>query len=357
MSLRAPTDRFCQWGLGFLPESALGLCRLERKLSVMRGPHHSFSLGALPREPDWRHFPVLSLHCEFTIKGRFQLPPFAGSMFRGVLGWSLKEVCDPATYRYLFETVSDQPGQRDAVRPFLLIPPLESRRLSEGQKFSIQLRLWGRGCDYLPEFTQALILAGDRGLGQSRTPFELSKIVVEEGAAKWVAFDNRAGWDQAYLPLPSALGSYLPAPGELASPRVAMHFHTPTRLMSQGTPLQEPDFQHIVRSSYRRLNQLLALHGTAQSLPSLKDDLEALQAVYAVHQLEWVDWERTSQRQKKRHIMGGFVGHSSFVGALKPQWLQVLAAGQLFHLGKATTFGMGSYTLEISPSSPPLSHH
>ena len=290
----------------------------------------------------WLHFPVLVLTLELKMRESFKLPPFAGSMFRGVLGWALKEVCGPSLYSYLFETVSKNPGQADASRPFVLIPPLEARQLKAEERLVIELRLLGSGCEYLPEFIEALLLAGDNGLGRQKARFELSKILVDDGARKWVCFDSVVGWDGAYQPLPSALGAFLKLPIEFPS-SLELRFETPTRLVYHGAPAESPDFVSLMRALYRRINGIVSVHsGECESL-TLLGQTEELAAVFTEHEVEWVDWERTSNRQRRRHVMGGFVGAARYHGDFRPEWLALLKAGEILHIGKATTFGMGRY--------------
>ena len=296
------------------------------------------------QHPTWRHFPVLSLRLELKMLDSFRLPPFAGSMFRGVLGWALKEVCSPEVYSYVFETASDRPGQADASRPFILLPPTQARQLHAEQRFDVELKLLGQGCEYLPEFIEAIMIAGDGGLGKQRARFELSKIVVDDGVRSWVCFDVACGWESAYQPLPSALGAFIRLP-HIEPGQVALVFETPTRLVSHGEPLESPDFAAVMRAMYRRLNALLDVHGGNQESLTLLGQLEALEQILVQHDVAWVDWERSSNRQQRRHLMGGMVGTSVYSGPFHREWLEILSVGQVLHLGKATTFGMGKYRL------------
>lgn len=297
--------------------------------------------------PQWYHFPVLVLRIELRMLDSFRLPPFAGSMFRGALGWALKEVCAPEVYSYLFETASDARGQSDGSRPFLLLPPLEMRNLRQGKRFSIDLRLWGNGTSFLPEFTEAVMLAGERGLGREKARFELTKVLVNEGRRQWVAYDENMGWERAYMPVPSALGAFGTAP---QTQELCVKFITPTRLVDEGSRAETPHFNILIRAAYRRLRSLLSLHGSVEKLPTLLPDIEQTHTIAASHHVEWTDWERTSQRQKRRHTMGGLVGASLFRGHFQPEWLSVLKACEVIHVGKATTFGMGAIQVTESVS-------
>lgn len=296
--------------------------------------------------PGWAQLPVYVLQLELEMRADFRLPPFAGSLFRGVLGWALRDVCPDDVYRYLFETESNAPGQQDALRPFVVIPPIRGRNLRAGDRFQLELKLFGGGCDYLEAFLEALRRAGHYGLGREQARFEIVRILVDEGLRRWVAFDRACGWPRAHFPLPSALGAFAPPPG-MDVPSLELEFFTPTRLVHQGEPVPLPDFHVILRALYRRLDGLLQHHGGQCLEVDFKEDIAAAQCIAASHEVEWVDWERTSNRQGKRHKMGGLVGRSRFAGDFAPHWIELLGAGQVAHLGKATTFGMGAYRLQF----------
>ena len=63
--------------------------------------------------------------------------------------------------------------------------------------------------------------------------------------------------------------------------------------------------------------------------------------------LRWYDWERYSGRQERKINMGGFVGDITFEGKLAP-FMSFIKAGEVLHVGKGTTFGLGRYRVEQS---------
>ena len=296
--------------------------------------------------PNWRHFPVLVLEFELEMCQSFLLPPFSGSMFRGCLGWALKEVCSDSDYRYLFETSSEESGQHDATRPFLLMPPIEQRSLRRGDRFEFSLHLFGRACDHVQSFVEAVKNMARRGLGSERAPFELRKIVVNDGPHRWVCFDQNK---QAYWPLPSALGSFVPESPALPVCELEIEFVTPTRFMHRGQRVFEPHFHILLRNAMRRLDGLLQHHGGHTLDADFRAEIaQAEEVIFQPANVQWADWERTSQRQSRRHIMGGLVGTARYRGHIKPAWLDWLAASRILHLGKATTFGMGAFRLRVT---------
>lgn len=291
----------------------------------------------------------------------FRLPAFAGSMFRGCLGWALQDVCSASGYRYLFETSSDQSGQQDAARPFVLLPPLDQRELRRDDRFVLELHLFGQACEFVSTFVSALQRMGRAGLGSTQARFELTRITSLEGRHRWVCYDVIQGWQRAYIPQPVGLGAFANSVPEGTATSLELDFVTPTRLVHQGRPVQIPEFHITLRALARRLQQLLQHHGDT----ALDADVpgwirEAGRVQLVSDQTRWQDWERTSARQQRKHVMGGLVGRATYEGQFPVEWLEMLSVCRVLHLGKATTFGMGrvvARTLELQldlPAPPPL---
>ena len=302
------------------------------------------------KAPELLHFPILPLTLELEFSDRFRLPPFAGSMFRGVLGWGLREVCGDELFRRLFETTSQVQGQQDAVRPFLLRPPLHHRDLRRGDRLRLDLTLLGRATDHPGEFLEALRLAGRNGLGSTQARFEIVKVQVQEGEANWICYDRNSP-ATAYLPIGSALGAFVePSPEPASVMRV--QFVTPTLLVHLNEPSRRPEFHVLLRAIARRLDSLLCHHAGQTLEFDFRGEIQAAHSIQLSEStLEWADWERTSNRQKTRHRMGGIVGHALYSGEFRPEWIQLLQCASLVHIGKATTFGMGSIFCEIGATA------
>jgi len=60
--------------------------------------------------------------------------------------------------------------------------------------------------------------------------------------------------------------------------------------------------------------------------------------------LRWFDWERYSARQDTRMNLGGFLGKVTFEGDLEP-FMPLIKAGEVVHVGKGTSFGLGKYII------------
>lgn len=288
--------------------------------------------------PSWRNFPVQSLLFELEMVDGYRLPPFAGSLFRGCLGWALQEVCSLSDYRYLFET---REGDSEVPRPFVLLPPLQSRDLRAGDRLRLGLRLFGEGCRHVESFLRAFQRIGEVGLGQSQSRFQVVRIVAEEGCRHWVCYD-RSLKDCNYLPLPCALGNFAWSEWDQCK-AVEVEFVTPTRLVHKGQPVYQPDFHVLVRSLLRRVDTLLQHHcGSTCGLNFGEEVDRAMDIQSTSLGLRWEDWERKSSRQGRNITMGGLVGRARYTGEFNPELLSLLQVAEVLHLGKATTFGMGS---------------
>jgi CRISPR/Cas system endoribonuclease Cas6 (RAMP superfamily) len=62
--------------------------------------------------------------------------------------------------------------------------------------------------------------------------------------------------------------------------------------------------------------------------------------------IRWHNWQRYSGRQEQKINMGGFVGDITYEGNLNP-FLPLIQAGEILHVGKGATFGLGRYEMQL----------
>lgn len=311
-------------------------------------------------------FPYLTLEFELEALDAISLPVFSGSSFRGLLGHSLRAVAcaqrtptgdcaepEACAYTYLFETrapaglCADQ-GANEVPRPFVLEPPLGFRHVRRGDRFNLGLRLLGAGVNYVAHFVRCLEEMGGRGVGQERARFLLRQARSRTMNAGWICvYDARNGAGRfCSEPEPQLLAD---ASAQVARPMdlraVELHFLTPTRLVHRSEVVVEPEFHVLLRSLLRRLDMIMRVHGRGPIRMDFRAAIEeAAQCSMASSAVRWFDWERQSERQGRAIRMGGIVGPIRYVGPVG-QFMPLLAAGTVTHVGKATTFGMGRYDL------------
>lgn len=326
------------------------------------------------------------------------LPRYKGSTLRGAFGNALKravcirrdlncEIClvrRSCVYTQVFETLPPEGvaafrGQKYAPHPYVLEPPLEEKQqYAPGDRLTFGLTLIGRAIDYLPYLIFAIDQAGRRGLGPKRGRFALESViwrpphgqesVIYDGASQRLApgpFSTSAEEWIAHrhcqisnLKLPNLSSSpdlhARTTGGEseisnLQSSHLRLVFLTPVRLQVQGDLQGGISFELLVRNLLRRVWQLTLVHGGGELALDHRAMIEQARSVMTVrNELRWLDWERYSNRQQTKMKLGGLVGEVEygFAGAAKlAAFLPLVILGELLHVGKNTTFGLGKYEI------------
>ena len=313
--------------------------------------------------------PLAHYRFRFRALEDLRLPPYTGSAWRGALGHFLKRsVCvtqqrhcpDCLLYRscaypYVFETPPPPDSERmrrysAAPHPFILRPPAHSGPLPEGETTDLGLVLVGRGDDYLPFITHALICAVDAGLGRRRERLELESVARETrpGSADWVIVHTPGGPMERVPTQPLTLPPLPQRPIDLV-------FETPLRLRRQNDHIT-PDrfiFGDLFSGLLRRVSMLSYFHcGQDLDLDFAGLTRAGRQVPLLDKALTWHDWSRWSSRQKELLQMGGLVGRISLAPEhLGPFW-PFLVLGQWVHAGKGTAMGLGRYRIEGAASLP-----
>lgn len=282
------------------------------------------------------------------------MPPFKGATFRGGLGHALRQVLrdlrDHETYVRLFEPVEPDVARRHRLRmgqhvprPYILHPPSETTTAYEpGQTLMFGLTLIGNMIAAFPRFLMALDKLGrELGLGKGRTEGQgRFSIVGMQGPLTAADYQRAADLLQ-------------PAPSQT---RLHLIFHTPTRVRVRTKtrarrlllPEQGRDFMLLTHALHRRLGLLTALYcDPVDRTPVRRLAQENAVPHLAYNGLQWHEWTRYSQRQKKTIRMGGFVGEATFEGAIAP-YVPLLRLGEPLHMGTGTAFGLGHFGLRTT---------
>lgn len=295
----------------------------------------------------------------FVPEGPMRLPAFAGSAWRGGLGWALKRLvcvmrlrpCEgcPLERSCIFPTVFAARPDEDAAKmrryervpnPFVLEPVHPSRTtVGPEDRVVLDLVLVGRACRQVAYIVRALDQAAEGGIGPDRGTLRL--LAVSPVGEPWAPLELEPS-EQALL----AEGS-VPTVPELV-PRVELRLRTPLRLQREGRLVgpRELDPACLAMGLVRRVSMLCHHHGEAD----LEADFTALKAQAGRirlldAQLEWTEQLRRSSRQRAVLAMGGLVGRLLLDLSQAPDLWPFLWLGQHLHAGKGTTMGMGGYRL------------
>lgn len=313
----------------------------------------------------------------FTIEATepIGLPYYKGSTFRGGFGNAFKRVvcalkrndCSECllktrcVYAYIFETPpltptlfkGDEVGEspkdtgfmgmnkyETVPHPFIIEPPDEGDRVFRpGDKILFSLILVGRSIEYLPYFIYTFEELGSLGIGKGRGRYRLLK--VDNGVDIVYSFEDKA------LRIAGVKELHIPEDFDFdidSGKSITVRFITPARIMYQRALTVDLQFHVLIRSLLRRLCLLHYFH--CESREPSWDHKQIIQEGEKItidkSSLQWWDWERYSSRQGTRMKMGGVVGEVTYKGSVE-QFLPILRAGEIVHVGKGTSFGLGKY--------------
>ncbi len=275
---------------------------------------------------------------------------FPAFVFRSVFGNSLKRlVCitnmrdcagcslsKQCAYSYLFETPVDKSnnvleGRNKAPHPFIL-----SVNCNEGQRvneFTVDFTLVGNSIKYFPYVYYAFKRAGEFGILKDRVKFNVTDVKVNDKSIILAENSINTGVSPAVFSLETN--------GEFKKETLHIEFVTPVRLKLDGKIKFNLSYKDVINSSLRRLNILNGFYGSKTKVELKESDLHCIEKKSVKPYLNWIDLERYSARQKTTMMLGGVIGIMKVDGDFSPFELSLLKGGELFHIGKNISFGLG----------------
>jgi hypothetical protein len=300
------------------------------------------------------------------------LPQYKGSTFRGGFGSALRRIscktgaedcrgCGSALscdYSYIFNTPPPPGSARmkkaeAAPHPFVIEPPLEEKYFYEmGERLSFSLILIGQGIEFLDIFIRAIEEMGDQGIGKKR-----------ESSGRFRVKELRSSGNHPFIQKESSSRKSLskqllpifPDPDSFEcndlSKQFSIFFLSPSRFCIENRPVstRDFDFQILIRHLIRRISLLGYFHGNGDPFQTNINEFieEASKAKIIRNNLDWFDWERYSSSQDKRMTLGGLIGCIELEGPIQTL-IPILKTGEVIHVGKNTTFGLGKYYFKMN---------
>ena len=127
---------------------------------------------------------------------------------------------------------------------------------------------------------------------------------------------------------------------------VKLRFTTPTRIRVEGDLQASLNFELLIRNLLRRVSMLMAVHGQSQLDLDYKELIaRAAHVRIGAASLRWPDWQRYSNRQETPMKLGGFIGEIEYTGESITEFLPLIVAGEILHVGAGTSFGLGKYEI------------
>ncbi|MDI6697471.1 MAG: CRISPR system precrRNA processing endoribonuclease RAMP protein Cas6 [Candidatus Saccharicenans sp.] len=292
-----------------------------------------------------------------------QLPAYKGSALRGGFGNALKrticlykgKTCSECTlrsecaYAYLFESIPAREielahfGKYETIpHPFIIEPPEEARKLyQQGESLEFKLILIGQAIKYLPYFLLAFERFGEIGIGQGKKRFKLDRVTAGQNEVYRSDTKEFLPGDFSELTIPEDY-EYI----NIKETKLTLEFRTPVRIKYNRDSVTRLDFFILITNILRRLMLLNYFHGDGN--PPAWDHKKLIDEAKKVsiesNCLAWHDWERYSNRQKTKMKLGGLKGVITYTGPLENFW-PLLKAGEILHVGKGTSFGLGKYLM------------
>jgi hypothetical protein len=307
-------------------------------------------------------FAVFHYRFYFSCEQSVRLADFPGSAWRGAFGHALKKtVCvvrnEPChncllkttcAYSYVFET--PPPPSTVKMRKYTASPHPFALRFIERQpqegRFNLDLIIYGHGQRYFPFLVHAFQQAGQTGIGSKRAVFDLQRIEQINPAVT----DRLVYQDAQLVATAQALDITPPACPEVCT----LHFHSPIRIKQNGHNLNAERFNFGSFFSHllRKISMLSYFH-TDQPLETDFAHLtqQAREVAFSHKNLHWFDWARYSARQQTEMNMGGVVGSVTLTGEQLGLFWPYLWLGQWVQVGKATSMGLGHYSIEMTSLS------
>ena len=378
-------------------------------MEAMREDKKKVGEAVAPNAPVLTHYPthlrIGVYRVTLVALEPVELSAFSAATLRGALGWSFKRMvcyqpqvktCEGCLLRGQcpYPRVFEPPppagtiyaAQERAVAPYVLRRPLAEghevpRRYGAGEAIIFEVVLMGWANGMLPYFALALQQLEEQGVGRGRgrvmvAAIDLLPPTVDSGTVDSGTVDSGtvdSGTVRASVLTPrvdsGAVGQGRAAPIRLfsaqtpgsienhggwpaaqwisstpAPAQVTVQYVSPTRLQSEGRVQGEPDFAVLYRALLRRVSALCTVHTEQMwetDFAGLAVAAQGVQTVAASMKRE--ERQRRSDRQGEMEFWGA-EGIMVYQGDLAPFW-PLLQLGQVIHVGKNCTFGLGQYRL------------
>lgn len=210
-----------------------------------------------------------------------------------------------------------------------------------GDIVSFELLLFGKNIVYLNQYLQSIFALGQNGLGSAQARFQVHSVTNLKGEP---LLENGNIYMEQYKR--EMVSSYVQERLKRLSPQkddvYIIRLLTPLTIKYQGEFIAELHMEALVRAVQRRIYMLDCFESIDaeeiyhQEFP-IPELLEQDTSLYSVH--------RMSFRKNRKITLKGLRG-SAVISQVCDEFLALLLAGELVHIGKNTSFGFGKYRIE-----------
>lgn len=302
------------------------------------------------------------------------LPYYKGSAFRGGFGNVFRKIACTlkrqsclecplklrCIYAYVFETFPTESAQimnmnkyEKIPHPFVIEPPEtgSNKVYPPGERFDFYLILIGKAVEHLPYFIYTFYELGKTGIGKGRGRYRIAEIIkCKKQDRNWIEEISIFSDSKKMLKQTESDKIFIPEDYSPSGSKntLSLHFITPVRIKYKRDLVVRPEFHIIIRNLLRRLLFLYYFHCEEKTPQWNHKEIINLaeSVVIKSSNLKWFDWERYSSRQDVRMKLGGLLGEITYYGDIEP-FIPLIQAGEILHVGKNTSFGLGKYFIKV----------
>lgn len=282
----------------------------------------------------------------FNVTEPLELPAFIGGLLRGKFGEALKnnQHCIGAanncvdcmykqycTYFKIFENEADNnspdPGKYlKQPRPYIFKAPMTYKSYyAAGETLAFDMVLLGKGIDFLNDIITALQKIG---ANKGNNTMQLVNIEYLQGTE-----NARSVFGKQLKVL-----HFASEPTNNNMSKIEVKFVAPVRLKEKGAEASNISLELLLNRIQLRAGLLDTIFCNGSSLP-YNIDTHNIRYTTQLHRFEQ---KRYSHRNHRQTEAGGLLGSLFLEGDLQ-NILTVLKMGELLHVGKYASFGMGQF--------------
>jgi len=232
-------------------------------------------------------------------------------------------------------------------QPFVfVVNKQEPTEIKEGQIYEFSIRLFGQNVNNLPYVAYAIMQAGEKGLGKDQIPFSVERVVqVESNNHEVILYDGTSPNIRPAHPDSIEICKNQMNGQDL----LTVTFETPVKYRFNNKPCYEPEFIPFLKAALRRVRLMTHFYGIDIAEHFNLDPLikSAELITLQTDSTDIYGFSRYSNRQKQKVPLGGIIGSATYKGNFE-DILPLLKLAELTHVGKATSFGFGRISLQLS---------
>ena len=238
-------------------------------------------------------------------------------------------------------------------KPFIFEPPLKRKTFySKNEDLYFDLVLVGKALEFFPFYAAGIRRVGELGIGRNQGKYSLNRILafdlVNNVIAGEFTFDSdKLKYDEDFsVPLSEIYEKYESQYEEVNEINVSIV--TPLRMKRLGNDNWHLYFKSLIKNIVTRIANLGHAYCDFDEFLHFPELIYNAGAVRTSKEnLNWEDWRHPAMQNKNPNVrLGGYLGDLMYKGSISDFW-PILKIGELIHIGKNTSFGLGRILVEL----------